>query len=317
MKQFIYLCCLLACMVSFAQTAEQFTDASARKQDDFARTLPELNEAPEFKGLSPIQQQKLINDLAESEKNTDEVSNGLAGAMSSTPTLIDAWKVLDDAGVEQALRSDPDKLAKVNRYLDHHPTNKDRFVEDLKKTSDPEKFIDRTFWIDALIQQYGNDVSQFTTQGLSRTDVPPSTVDDMLHASSAPADIRQGIVDDLIHSGSTVPFKVDIQAGDALFKISPKGNGVSDFSPYWVTKRELDDVRSEENLEQKLGLPLGSHGVEYEVFKITATTDVSAFTSTIAPTLQNGYATIGGATQTLVLDRTLWSAASKVATFIP
>ena len=92
---------------------------------------------------------------------------------------------------------------------------------------------------------------------------------------------------------------------------------MSDFSPYWTTKSELDNLRAAGNLEQKLGLPLGSHGVEYDVFKITATSDVSGFTSTIAPTLQNGYTTIGGATQTLVLDRTLWSTATKVETFIP
>ena len=70
-------------------------------------------------------------------------------------------------------------------------------------------------------------------------------------------------------------------------------------------------------LEQNLGLPLSSHGVEYDVFKITAQQSGNIFNSTIAPTIQNGYKTIGGAAQSIVPDRGLWSTPSKIETFLP
>jgi hypothetical protein len=231
--------------------------------------------------------------------------------------MIESWKVLADAGVDNAIRTNSDKISKVDKYLDNNPSMKEGFIDDLKNTSDPDKFIDRTSWRDDIVQQYGVDVNQFKPQGLSKTDISQSTYDDMLNASNAPSDIKDGIVDDLIKSGSTPPVKENVKVGDELYKITPKGEGVTDFSPYWTTKAELDNLRAAGDLEQKLGLPINSHAVEYDVFKITATKDVDVFTSTIAPTLQNGYNTIGGATQTLVLDRSAWSVATKVEIFIP
>lgn len=66
-----------------------------------------------------------------------------------------------------------------------------------------------------------------------------------------------------------------------------------------------------------MGKWLGSHSVEYDVLKITANQSADIFNSTIAPTLQNGYKTIGGTTQSLVLNRSLWGAPVKVETFMP
>ena len=84
--------------------------------------------------------------------------------------------------------------------------------------------------------------------------------------------------------------------------------------------RVLDDLMSKgSNLESKSGLPLGSMADEYDIYKITANQSAPIYRSTIAPTIQRGYTTTGGATQTLVLDRSLWSAPVKYNTqsYIP
>jgi hypothetical protein len=231
--------------------------------------------------------------------------------------MVEAWKVLDDAGVDKALRSNSEKITKAHDYLKNNPTKKETFLNDLKTTANPEKFIDRTSWKDELIQKYGDDINQFKPQGLSKSDVPEAVYQEMLKASSAPLDLKEDIVNSFIKSGSSVPVQESFKAGDALFKIVPKGDGVTDFSPFWLKKSEIDKLKKVGNVEENLGLPLKSHAVEYDVYKITAKQSGDVFNSTIAPTIQNGYKTIGGAQQSLVLDRGIWSSAVKIETFIP
>lgn len=88
-------------------------------------------------------------------------------------------------------------------------------------------------------------------------------------------------------------------------------------SYYWFTKSELEFARTGNNLEQGFGLPISSHAIEYDIYRIEATSGANIFESTIAPTLQNGYSTTGGRTQSLVLDRGAWSAPQKIDTFMP
>ncbi|MEM9338150.1 MAG: fibronectin type III domain-containing protein [Bacteroidota bacterium] len=254
---------------------------------------------------------KLESDLAA------DVTNTLRDAFKEKPDLVNAWRLLDDANVPTALKRDPDKLTKVNRYLDNNPTKKDGFIDDLKNTSNPEKFVDRTSWRDDILQQHGDDINQFQTQGLSRSDLPESLVDDMVDASSAPPSFIDQAINDAINAGSDIPIKKTFSQGDELFKIVPKDGTVSDFTPFWVTKAEWDNVKNLSNMEQKLGLPISSHAVEYDVYKITANQTGNIFESTIAPTVQNGFETIGEATQTLVLDRNLWSTPVKIGTHWP
>ncbi|MGB4774053.1 MAG: hypothetical protein WBP45_02675 [Daejeonella sp.] len=73
------------------------------------------------------------------------------------------------------------------------------------------------------------------------------------------------------------------------------------------------------NFESKAGLPLGSIADEYDIYKITANQPSTTYRSSIAPTTQKGYTTTGGAIQTIVLDRSTWSAPIKYNTqpFIP
>jgi len=67
----------------------------------------------------------------------------------------------------------------------------------------------------------------------------------------------------------------------------------------------------------KVALPLISHAVEYDVFKITAIQQAKAFENTIANTLEKTYTTTGGSKQMLVIDRSKWSPAVKIKTIMP
>ena len=87
-------------------------------------------------------------------------------------------------------------------------------------------------------------------------------------------------------------------------------------SAFYLRKAELDKLKVSGNLEQKLGLPLGSHAVEYDVYKAVAKESVDVFESTVAPTIQKGYQTVGGATQSFILNSSKWDI-SKVETILP
>ena len=260
--------------------------------------------------LSDVQKAALKSDLS-------KAGDDLIEALEANPFLVDTWKVLDNASVPQALRSDIDTLIKVNRYLGNNPGAKNSFIDDLTNSSNPEKFVDRTSWRDDILQRHSDDGELFQAQGLSRSDLPQSLVDDMIDASSAPPAFIDEAVDGVIKAGSDIPITKAFSQGDELFKIVPKEGGVTEFSPYWLTKAEWDNVKDLSNMEQKLGLPIGSHAVEYDVYKITANQTGNVFESTIAPTLQDGFETIGGATQTLVLDRSLWSTPVKIGVHWP
>jgi len=180
-----------------------------------------------------------------------------------------------------------------------------------------KNFLKRSEKFDNLVAKHGDDISKFKPNGLSPSKVSSSTKDALSKASNAPSSLKNKIINELIESGSTAPIKASAKSGDKLVKIVPSGDKVSDFSPYWTTKAELNSLKSSGKLEQKLGLPIGSHAPKYDVFEISAKKNVDTFSSKVAPTTQNGYTTTGGATQTLVLDRTAWSSPVKIDSFIP
>ncbi len=260
--------------------------------------------------LTPEVQSTFFGDCVD---NADFVK-GLGGK----PGLVGSWKLLVDVNVSQALRSKPDKLTKVNRYLDNNLTKKQEFIEDLKNTSDPEKFINRTFNIDDIKQQYGLGYDQFAPQnGKTKADLPQDLYNEMLsgYSESLPDHLKEKFLNQLIESGSDIPIKRTVRQGEELFKVIPKGNELTQ-SSYYLTKDQLDELKQLGGLEQKLGLPLGSHSVEYDVYKAVAKDVVDIFESTVAPTLQKGYRTTGGATQSFILNSSKWEI-TKVETIIP
>lgn len=132
----------------------------------------------------------------------------------------------------------------------------------------------------------------------------------MISKYSNPATAAQ-YLPEVIRSGSSFPSQFYLDSASVLYKMVPKGNNIQGPSPYYVTVSELDWVKAHPGgLEQKLGLPLSSVSASYDVFTITSQRDSNMiFQSTIAPTEQFAkktkdiiYSTLGGATQSLVID---------------
>ncbi|MEE1673626.1 hypothetical protein SNR37_003052 [Agarivorans aestuarii] len=117
--------------------------------------------------------------------------------------------------------------------------------------------------------------------------------------------------DELIRSGSTLPETVALKKGDKLYKLVPEGDVPGKYSPYFATKSEVksfEQARYDE-ITDKIGIPLESQQtMRFEVFEVEANRDVEVFESIIAPTTQNGYSQPGGGVQTLITDRSAFSA---------
>ncbi|MGB4076072.1 hemagglutinin repeat-containing protein [Pseudomonas sp.] len=117
----------------------------------------------------------------------------------------------------------------------------------------------------------------------------------------------------LIESGSTLPVKKTIN--EPLYKVVSVGGSPSDVTPYWFTKQELDRLKIDPvNALSKLGIPLQSHGVKFDVFEIKPKGSAVVFESTVAPTQQGAFRQIGGATQTLVPNRSQFNNAVRLET---
>ncbi len=117
----------------------------------------------------------------------------------------------------------------------------------------------------------------------------------------------------LIESGSTVPVQKTIN--DPIYKVVSVGGEPSPLTPYWVSGEELANLKVDPvNALGKLGIPLQSHGVKFDVFEIKPKGDAVVFESTVAPTQQGAYRQSGGAVQTLVPNRNQFTDALKIET---
>ncbi|MBX3659687.1 MAG: filamentous hemagglutinin N-terminal domain-containing protein [Ramlibacter sp.] len=158
----------------------------------------------------------------------------------------------------------------------------------------------------------------FRTLGL---DIDPKTVAagqqmiSVLKGAGLATDDAARIAKDLIITGSTLPAPKVLQAGDQLLKVVPTGDRVTAISPFWATQVEIAELaKNPAALASRLGLPPGSQAVSYDLYVIQAKTTTTVFESQVANTLDTltGVRQAGGATQTLVLDRSLFTNPIKV-----
>lgn len=214
------------------------------------------------------------------------------------------------------------KLLKATKYGAKAVKVADGIVDNVKRVVSKgddvvERFLKRSDWKDDLIKKYGDDIGDFKPRGLNPSQVSQSTKNAMLkeYPSSLSPQLKERFLSDVLKSGSTSPVRLKMNSGGELFKVVPKGN-TPNKSPFYLRKSELDNLKKSGNIEQKLGLPISSHAAEYDVYKAVAKQTVNVFKSKVAPTIQNGYKTTGGATQSLILDTSKWSI-SKVETIVP
>jgi hypothetical protein len=158
-----------------------------------------------------------------------------------------------------------------------------------------------------------NEVSSFKTHGVSQKEAS-----DFLMTSDGNALIKNLQKADpkasnamiierakgQIVSGSNLPKRVETTS--PLVKIVPEGEGVSNYSPFFTTKGELDRVNSSgKSIADEFGLPLKSESVNYSIFEIQPKGKADVFHSNVAPTTELGgkIARNGGALQVIVPNR--------------
>lgn len=175
----------------------------------------------------------------------------------------------------------------------------------------------RIKWLNDLKSKYDFNLN-FSPQGLEPTTISIALKKEILNgfSSELPNSLKESIFNVLIKSGSTLPLKKTLNVGDELYKIVPKGNGYTK-SSFYISKSEFDVLKNSSDIEQKLGLPLSSHAVEYDVYKATAKQRLDVFESTVANTNQGGYITTGGARQTFLLDDSKWTITLETNTLTP
>ena len=187
----------------------------------------------------------------------------------------------------------------------------------------------------ALPESVVNDVETFATQGVPEsqalswlTEHPDGIAmmdaaidahvaglgDDVVSGPLAATDwdhadeVRRRLVGQL---ASGVEPPVVRETTESLYKLVPAGQDVSQYSPFWMTRQELDNLLgSRRDLADALGLPYVSHADEYRVWRIDLIGEepVSVFASEIAPTteLYGMVSTTGGSEQVLVPNRSLY-----------
>jgi hypothetical protein len=127
-------------------------------------------------------------------------------------------------------------------------------------------------------------------------------------------------VNEIVRNSRTIPQLAMVNSGTKLFKLVRKGDSppTADTEHSWFMEDQLESLKAKgANLESKTSMRLKSMAEEYDVYAIESQSLTRVFTSEVAPTMQNGYSTSGGAQQVLVIDHTSWGNPIKVGSHIP
>ena len=141
-------------------------------------------------GLLSNLKKKLGNRLddAQWQKFTKDFENdaGLLKYFDENPDLVDAWKVIDDAGVDDLIRKNVDNLDGVSKHLDKgvhsandiktglgNTTNKQKWVEDLKdgvyRNGNKAEYVNPSGNVLKWTDQHPNSVNQSIGVALNST----------------------------------------------------------------------------------------------------------------------------------------------------
>ena len=167
------------------------------------------------------------------------------------------------------------------------------------------------------LQQINKLDGVFETMGL--TNVNPLTIPDGIKMIRALEQAGLSTKDalskakDFISTGSTLPIATPIDITDKLVKVVPAGGSPSLTTGYWMTESEFNVLKANPAMmADKLGLPPGMQVNQFDVFQIKPLQNAVVYQSKVAPTTVNSVAnTSGGATQTIVLDRNLFTTPVK------
>jgi len=269
---------------------------------------------------------KSIKDISNNSNLTTAERIDAAVKVLAQLVLANGLLLLSSKGLkEQKTKKNPDSNKKEGKNTNLATTsNHPKTTKNIDDADNANEILKKreAFW-DELKKKYFPDndwnKTDFITEGINFETFKtkhPNLFNEMAKKYNS-IDFANRFLPGIIEAGSTTPIKVTFKKGDELYKIVSKGGNIDSPSPYYLTKSELDFVKNNLNkLEQVLGLPLSSNSAEYDVFKIIAKKDVTAFESIIAQTKQSAksnpddfYKTIGGKKQTLIIDNSntdLW-----------
>ena len=127
-------------------------------------------------------------------------------------------------------------------------------------------------------------------------------------------DLALTISRELLESGVAEPIPIKLTEGDKLYKVVPKNGGPpSSNSPYFMSEDVLQNLPSDPKMAgSKLGLPQVPDA--FDIYEITAKSDVLVYQSEIAPFSVNDgqFIRSGGGTQTLVINRESFSSPASL-----
>jgi hypothetical protein len=163
-----------------------------------------------------------------------------------------------------------------------------------------------------------NSTAPFQTHGITLDQVPASVQNQLLNDLKTGGFNNAGdVMESIIESGRTVPVPMQATSDTKLYKLvdassdypSPSGTTV-----YWIDQNQLKLIQAHPELANDiLGLPANSQAMQFNVFEIQpkAGTSPTIYQSNIATsTNSNGLTSVGGATQTIVPNRNLWTTPS-------
>ena len=116
-------------------------------------------------------------------------------------------------------------------------------------------------------------------------------------------------------SGKEIPIVRAAKPNETLYKVAPKGDDVSGYTPYFMSKKQLDALKENPgNIPDTMGLPKSSEAVKYDVYQIKPKEGKTpkVFDSKVASTTEGQITRKGGGNQTIVPNRSDWTTPQKV-----
>ncbi len=160
----------------------------------------------------------------------------------------------------------------------------------------------------------------FKTHGL---DVDPTSIPEgvalikELKKANPDMDIKdvQRLARGMLKSGKEIPIVRNAKPDETLYKIVPKGDDVTGYTPYFTSKKQLDALKENpKGISDTMGLPKGSEAVKYDVYQIKPKEGQTpkVFDSKVASTTEGQITKKGGGDQTIVPNRPDWTTPEKV-----
>jgi hypothetical protein len=116
-------------------------------------------------------------------------------------------------------------------------------------------------------------------------------------------------------SGKEIPIVRTAKPDETLYKIVPKGDNVTDYTPYFTSKKQLEALKENpKSILDTMGLPKSSEAVKYDVYQIKPKEGKTpkVFDSKVASTTEGQITRKGGGDQTIVPNRPDWTTPEKV-----